>query len=102
MFILLFISKLKMKGEYTGIEQYIFDQIKDGDINWFPMSRAMSLDSPSSGEDDLSVQVKLLNKKFDELLLNTREIMKRQLEHRTTAENNTQSRRHSIILEEKH
>jgi len=51
------------------------------------MSRAMSLDTSSTSEDDLAAQVKLLNKKFDELLLNTREIMKRQQENRPTAEN---------------
>jgi len=48
-----FIAHLKMKDptEYTGIESYISDKIKDGDVSWFPSHKAIVLEDIDNEEE---------------------------------------------------
>ena len=43
-FFLLYL-KQKPTTEYTGTEQYIYEMTVKGDISWFPLERAMILES---------------------------------------------------------
>jgi len=49
-----FISHLKMKDptEYTGIESYISDKLKEGDVSWFPSHKAIVLEDKDNEEEN--------------------------------------------------
>jgi len=67
--------KTKVQSEFSGIEQYIYKKIISSDINWFPMSKAICLDAiTSTADDEITIQVKSLTKKFDEMLKRQRRL----------------------------
>jgi len=67
--------KTKVQSDLSGIEQYIYQKIIASDINWFPMSKAICLDAVAfTGDDEITVQVKSLTKKFDEMLKRQRRL----------------------------
>jgi len=71
--------KTKHESEHTGIEKYISEKIKDGDIGWFPIGKSMSLDPSFEGDDDdIGAQFKNVNQRVDDLATLFKNIIKKQ------------------------
>jgi len=94
--------KTKDESEYTGIEQYVYDKIVGDDIAWFPMSKAMSLDTTSAAndEDDIPSQTKLINKKLDDLFRTAKDIIKKQQQTLDTTRADPSGRRLTLIQQD--
>jgi len=91
--------KTKEESEYTGIEKYVFNKIQEDDIGWFPMSKAMSLDTSSAAndDDDIPAQTKLINKKLDDLFRTAKDIIKKQQQTLDTNRTDATGRRPTLL-----
>ena len=49
----------KDETEYTGNETYISNNLKDKEVNWFPIGRALSLNQESKNKEEFSEQFML-------------------------------------------